>query len=402
MVIGTIMALTLAPLAILWILPVLSDIATFAIGSRSKADSEEARTYCGDTRLVFFVPAHNEELLIGAAVKSLVSMDRQLTANDVIVVADNCDDATAQIAAEAGAQVLERNDLLRRGKPYALEWAFSQVSLDDYDAAVIVDADTTVTPGFADAFARRAPLRDKAVQGYFAVADRGESWLSLLADLLAKVRYEGQYPFKQKAKLNCPLTGNGMCLGTGLLNRAGWAPSALTENWELYARYTMLGERIEYSQDALLHSQEASSISQSATQRRRWQAGKALVFSSYAPKLIRSRRVRFLQKMDALGELATPGPVVHFTIAVVLILSLILTSVGSAQAVAWLFILSLLPTVIWTMAILIKQPNKVQLFLAMLRLPAYAIWRVFVALLAIGTARSGGWYRSPRQNEKKD
>ncbi len=125
----------------------------------------------------------------------------------------------------------------------------------------VVDAD------LADALAAAGDLRDVAVQAYFGLSNERDSWLSLLAGLLARVRYEGQYRLKALAGLNCPLTGNGMCLGVGLLARAGWAADALTENWELYARYTALGERIRFAPTARLHSQEARTLRQSATQR---------------------------------------------------------------------------------------------------------------------------------------
>ena len=43
-------------------------------------------------------------------------------ANDrLLVIADNCEDDTAIVAATAGAEVIERHDLARRGKGYALE-----------------------------------------------------------------------------------------------------------------------------------------------------------------------------------------------------------------------------------------------------------------------------------------
>src|SRR5205814_9716062 len=65
-------------------------------------------------RLAVLVPAHNEAAGIAAA---LATMTAQLQPGDrLLVVADNCSDDTARVAAVAGAEVAERHDLQRRGK----------------------------------------------------------------------------------------------------------------------------------------------------------------------------------------------------------------------------------------------------------------------------------------------
>ena len=72
-------------------------------------------------RFAVLVPAHNEERLIGACLDSLNAAAAHADA-EVVVIADNCTDATAGVARGRGATVLERvSD--ERGKGYALEWA---------------------------------------------------------------------------------------------------------------------------------------------------------------------------------------------------------------------------------------------------------------------------------------
>ena len=69
--------------------------------------------------LAVLMPAHDEadgiEPAIRAALAQLVPGDR------LLVVADNCSDATAAVARAAGAEVTERQDSVRRGKGYALD-----------------------------------------------------------------------------------------------------------------------------------------------------------------------------------------------------------------------------------------------------------------------------------------
>src|SRR5580693_6155151 len=61
-------------------------------------------------RFDVIVPAHDEQVGIAITVKSLMGMDYPADRRRVIVVADNCTDATAERAAEAGATVLVRAD----------------------------------------------------------------------------------------------------------------------------------------------------------------------------------------------------------------------------------------------------------------------------------------------------
>ena len=66
------------------------------------------------------IPAHDEALLIATTLRTLSA---QLGSGDrMIVIADNCSDDTAAIAAAAGAEVIERRDRERRGKGYALDF----------------------------------------------------------------------------------------------------------------------------------------------------------------------------------------------------------------------------------------------------------------------------------------
>src|SRR5687767_965725 len=69
-----------------------------------------------DCSIVVLIPAHNEAAGIGQAISRLMTVSEDAK---ILVIADNCDDDTARIAASAGAMVAERINPLRRGKGYA-------------------------------------------------------------------------------------------------------------------------------------------------------------------------------------------------------------------------------------------------------------------------------------------
>ena len=59
-------------------------------------------------RFDVIVPAHNEAGIIERTVSSLQRIDWPKDSYRIIVVADNCTDATAEIARGAGAEVMQR------------------------------------------------------------------------------------------------------------------------------------------------------------------------------------------------------------------------------------------------------------------------------------------------------
>ena len=394
---ATVAAVAAIPVAVLWLLPLASDAASLTVRLLSRAQSVPAASRIGRReRFLFLVPAHNEAGLIEACVRSLLGMESSRADIRVLVVADNCQDETAALARAAGGEVLERRDVGSPGKPRALEWALGRVPLAEVDAVVILDADSVVAPGFAGGLVEQSPLQDKAVQAYFDVSNADDSWLTRLASLFVAVRYDGQFQLKQRVGLNVVLTGNGMCLGTGILARSGWAADSLTEDLALYARLTAQGERIDFAPAAKLMSLEAGSLAQAGTQRRRWHVGRWIVLKQEALPLLLSSRVSWRQKLDALAELSMPGPVFHVTVAVLLALLLIGVGGSAARAVGSLFLLSTLPVLCWTLYALSRRPDRGALVRDLVKLPLYAVWRVGVAGLSLATGIRGVWKRSPR------
>ena len=353
----------------------------------------------GDTalpRLLFLVPAHDEQEMIGHCIQSLTSQNYPASHRDVVVIADNCSDETSDVARSAGAKVLERNDPQHRGKPRALAWAIELLRLDDCDAVVIVDADTEVDAGFAAGLVVHAPLAGKAVQTYFGTLNEWDNWLTRLAGLLARARYEVVYPAKARAGLNVPLTGNGMCIGRDLLANGGWQSFGLTEDLELYARLTSMGIPIRYSRNSLLYSQEVTTLAQGRTQRDRWARGRLEVLLQSAPIVWRSTLIGWTQKADVLMELALPSPVLRFVIALsAMLFSLLLAgpwrlvlAVGALGFVA--------PDIVALSIALLRHPQRGRTLAALLMLPWYAAWRVMVATRGAVSPRDMTWRKTAR------
>jgi cellulose synthase/poly-beta-1,6-N-acetylglucosamine synthase-like glycosyltransferase len=384
----------IALVVVLW-LPLLSELLSVL---RARPISQPLRETAGETpRLLLLVPAHNEELLIVGCVRSLVRMAYPRSATRVVVIADNCTDATARLAMEEGAEVLERSDRALPGKPRAIAWALGQIDLRQWDACVIIDADSTVAPGFASGLARLAPLNDIVFQANIGVLNEYENWLTRLGGLLSRCRYEVTYPLKQSAGLNCPVMGNGMGFGTNVLMRDGWRAFSITEDSELYAIYTEAGIPIRHARNADLFAQEPRSLGQGATQRRRWLAGRVHVIRAWAVRIIRSPRIGWHQKLDAFVELGLASPVLHLVAAITVGLAAFIAIPG---ALGWWIALfsaaSLLGIAITTILAVLRHPQPWRTLSSFFMLPGYAAWRILVLMGTLITLRDTTWRKTAR------
>lgn len=96
-------------------------------------------------KITVVVPAHNEEGGIGATLQSLMGQTRR--PDEMVVVADNCTDTTADIAGSLGATVLTTvgNEHKKAG---ALNQALARIlpAADDDDAILVMDADSELDP----------------------------------------------------------------------------------------------------------------------------------------------------------------------------------------------------------------------------------------------------------------
>lgn len=129
---------------------------------------EQVKTSWQDTKVAVLVPAHNEEIVIGTTLEQLTPMLKKQ--DSLVVIADNCSDATAIIARELGAIVIERQDLVNKGKGYALDYGLQYIASNPPDVVVIVDADCTVHQGVIEQLSERVVSTKCPVQATYLMA----------------------------------------------------------------------------------------------------------------------------------------------------------------------------------------------------------------------------------------
>ena len=245
------------------------------------------------TRIDVVVPAHDEENGIAATVASLLATDYPPALRRVVVVADNCSDATADRAREAGARVLVRVDPERRGKGYALALAFDRSIADGFaEAVAVVDADTVVSPGFLRACALRVAGGAGAVQVHYGVRNPDASWRTRLLAISFALFHEVRSLARERLRCSAGLRGNGMCFTTRLLREVPYQAFSVVEDVEYGIRLGLAGHRVHYAGEAAVLGEMPSGAAASRSQRRRWEGGRMRMARQHALELLRLGVVR--------------------------------------------------------------------------------------------------------------
>jgi cellulose synthase/poly-beta-1,6-N-acetylglucosamine synthase-like glycosyltransferase len=354
-------------------------------------------------RFAVVVPAHNEEVIIERTLKSLKKLDYPEDAFDMIVVADNCIDKTAEIAHHAGAVVLERRIPHLRGKGHALRWCFDEILSwqPGFDAVVVVDADSCASDNLLIIMNHYLETGAKAVQCSDLVEPESGGWsagITRLSFLLCNlVRPLG------RSIIGCSpgLKGNGMCFAAETLREVPWSSFSLSEDLEYGLELLLKGFTIEFASEAFVHAKMPWEADHAKSQRARWEAGRVLVIRNYGRRLLGEflRRWRF-RLLDAWIELVTPSLVNMLAFAFVMT---VLNAVGVALGVQsaglfillWIGVLSagMLHVIIGLLAVGATRSD----LLGLLYVPRYLWWkaRVYRGLAKKGHSRE--WVRTHRE-----
>ena len=351
-------------------------------------------------RFDIVVPAHDEEAGIAATIASLRALDYPEDRRRIIVVADNCTDATAERAEAAGAEVLVRHDPARRGKGYALAHAFAAIEAEGVaDAVVVVDADTTVSPGLLRAFARRFEAGAHAVQASYGVRNPDASWRTRLLVIALALFHVLRSLGRERLGLSAGLRGNGMGFTREVLRQVPHGAFSIVEDVEYGLLLGEAGHRVHFVPEAIVLGDMATKGGGAKTQRRRWERGRFELAKTKGPRLLE-------------GAIARRDPVL-FDLALDLLVpplaSLVLVTVAGAAASLVIVALGgpMWPSVPWLLAAACiavyvlrgwalsgaGARGLVDLFVLA---PAYVIWKLTLHRRRRGPDRDE-WVRTPRE-----
>ena len=352
-------------------------------------------------RFELLVPAHNEEAGIERTVVSLLGIDWPADRFRIVVVADNCTDATAAVARRAGAHVLERHDPSRRGKGYALAFGFQSSLVQGWaDAVVVVDADVKVSANLLEAIAARIERGEKVVQVHNGILNPWASWRTQLITIAKGAFHILRPRARERLGVSCGVRGNGWCVTHEMLRKVPYASYSLAEDLEYGIELGLAGYRVAYADEAHSHADMASTESVARTQRQRWETGRfQMVRARTLPLLAAAVRRRSAICLDlALDLLVLPLSYVALNIVILIGLAVAI-GLRDPSAKAW---------VGWGIGCAVALALHVlrgwqvsgmgwRGLGALAHVPEFLLWRVVVLF----GRRSSQWIRAEREKPGK-
>ena len=350
-------------------------------------------------RVAALIPAHNEEQGIAAIVSNV---RLQLRTDDrILVVADNCSDATAEAARIAGAEVCERSNPEQRGKGYALDFGVRYLAVNPPEIVIIIDADCELSEGTIDKLAQAVQLHGQPAQAlYLMQVTPNSSPMKKIAALAWMIKNYVRPLGYKRLGLPCHLMGTGMAFSWPIISTAALANGYVVEDLKLGIDLARRGSPAMFCPDAKVISYFPSTDSGEKTQRARWEHGHMHMILITAPGLLMTAiRERKLALLALTLDMCVP-PVALLTLLTVALF------IVSGLVVFWV-------DVVWPIqcagAILIELIASILLswwrygreiisFRELLYTPWYMLLKIPL-YLGFFIQRQVEWVRTPRDHE---
>lgn len=354
----------------------------FFLAAASFVPEKKNRRFGPKTNFVLLIPAHNEAELIGATLDSLERVDYPRELYEVVVLADNCTDATARIVRERNISCLERTEPDRPGKGFALGWAFPGL-LERYshDAFIVLDADTYMDPDFLQAINQYFCRGAKVVQGYSQARHPERSPMESLSFLGFALNRNLRYRGRSRLGWSANLMGTGMCFSRQILEQLGWNTTTMVEDIEYGMFLHLHGVRVVFAPDAGINVELHAGVNQTGGQRARWDMGKFEVRNRYLPKLLKAGFAkRDIRYFDSAMELLLP-PFSLFCIVVVACAGLFfLVDFRGINLNFYLWLAVVVSLILYTTLGLVTAGADAKVYRSLLYAPFFLLWRCWIIL----------------------
>ena len=250
------------------------------------------------------VPAHNEEQVLGEALEALLAVDYPHESLTIMPIDDRSSDGTRAIVnvyANSNPDLVRpflRNDGMP-GKAAAIKDAMSIV-----DSEIIVMFDADYLPGRGLIKQLVAPMFDPEIGAVMGRVVPHNSASNLLTRLLDMER-AGGYQVDQQARMNLHLVpqfgGSVGSVRVSALNAVGgWRETALAEDTDLTYRLLLHGYKTAYENRSECYEEVPEHWQERHRQIMRWARGHNDVALRYLLPLLRSDKVRWYERLDAL------------------------------------------------------------------------------------------------------
>lgn len=373
-----------------------------AITIAGRATARRARTRpplpTPPPRILALVCARDEEAVIERIVAGLRAQDYPPDAFEVVVVAHNCVDGTAERARLAGARVVEASSE-RSGKHAALTESFTAWSTG-WEYVTVLDADSRIEPQFLSEVARH--LAGEVAVQVETVPHAAPGMVAAGYGLGRRARNALWWRPREALGYGTTINGTGFAIRADVLRSELGKINTITEDLQLTARLASQGRRVRYVSTTTVGVEEPRNLGSSMRQRTRWARGHLRVVAFEWPSLVNRALHGDVRALDLAIYLAIPTRL------------LTRTSVTLSLAFAILRLPFALPAGIvalafsgeWGLPVIVGLRDRILpanlggLRLAFENGVLSLLWFP-IGLWALVTAGSTSWHRMPRASEEE-
>jgi hypothetical protein len=194
-------------------------------------------------------------------------------------------DDTARAARTAGAEVVERHDLEKRGKGYALDRGIRHLSANPPEIVIMVDADCQVCKGTVGTLAAVCAATGRPAQALNLMTSAGDCPINhQIAEFAWCVKNLVRPLGLHVLNLPCQLMGTGMAFPWDLIQSADLANANIVEDLKLGLEMAKKRRPPIFCPDALVISYFPHDTAARDVQRRRWEQGHLAMIALAAPR----------------------------------------------------------------------------------------------------------------------
>ena len=338
--------------------------------------------------LAIIIPAHNEEKGIANCIAN-IQKSKQGPCT-IYVIADNCNDNTANVAKQTGATIITRKNPDQCGKGYALDYAFQYLSDKPYEIYVIIDADSRVEPNFIDEVQAQFAQGIDALQVAYGVNNPEAGFRTRLMRVALMAFNVLRPRGRQGFGLSAGILGNGFALTAEILKQVPYDAGSIVEDVEYHLRLVASNKRVHFTSNTSVLADMPVQGTGVKTQRARWEGGRLRLLLDRGPSLIQSIFKGNLTQIEPFLDLMLLPLAFHvFLLLPLLFAPNTLIAIYASSALTLVFIHTLLA--------IVKGGGNFNDLKALAIAPFYLVWKAAIIPFLIKTAhKNATWVRTER------